>query len=112
MSFIQTNTDCLIPVSEIKSIDISDIENQTVYVWVSPNLRHVITGFYAIEAVMKVKPSALEGNPHLKWKKGAWAIHNLVIHPVMQLMVWAGYTKAAIELHDRQTPAPIGYRHD
>lgn len=59
----------------------------------------------AIEAVMLLKPSALEGK-RLRWVKNAWAFHNLVGHPVMQILAWLRLYKAAIRFHDWTTPAP------
>jgi hypothetical protein len=62
-------------------------------------------GFDALEAVMALKPSALEGL-RLHWNKNAWAVHNLVGHPVMQLLAFARCYKAAMWVHDATVPMP------
>ena len=94
----------LVPFHEVTSVDISQVEQQRVIVRTAER-EYEALGFDAIEIVMQLKPSAIEGR-RLKWNKGAWAFHNFVAHPLMQVMVWMGYKKAAIRLHDRTTPRP------
>jgi hypothetical protein len=94
----------LIPVERIKRIDISDVENEVVVLYCDDG-KYVAEGFDAIEAVMVLKPSALEGR-RLRWRKGAWAFHNIVGHPVMQILAWFGFGRAAVRFHDRTTPRP------
>lgn len=66
---------------------------------------YVALGFDAIEAIWCLKPSAVEGR-RLKWKKNAWAFHNVIAHPLMQLLAWCGFKREAIYLHDVTTPRP------
>lgn len=94
----------LIPIERIKRVYIGDVEQQMVEIYTDDEL-FIAHGFDAIEAVMLLKPSALEGR-RLKWKKGAWAFHNLVGHPVMQVLAWFGFYRQAIRVHDWTTPAP------
>ncbi len=107
--WIQTDTS-LLSEFDIKTVDLSTIQDQRVTITTFDDEEHVLTGFRAIEAVFMIKPGAFEGNPYLKWKKNAWAYHNLIVHPIMQIMVWLGMKKNAILFHDRQSPKPIGYR--
>lgn len=102
--FVQAGND-LIPVRRILAVDISQIENQRIVIRTQDGL-YTAEGFHAIEALMVLKPSCMEGR-RLKWRKNAWAFHNLVIHPVLQIMVWFGYKREAVALHDRQSPRPI-----
>lgn len=95
----------LIPLHCVAWVDIESIESQIAYIGCLDGTRYTVEGFDAIEVVMQLKPSALEGR-RLKWRKNAWAFHNLVAHPLMQIMVWLGYKKAAIRLHDGTTPRP------
>lgn len=95
----------LIPAGRVRSINIERIEEQIVVVERDDGIKHIAEGFDAIEIVMQMKPSALEGR-RLKWQRGAWAFHNFVAHPAMQILVWLGRKKAAIRLHDRTTPRP------
>lgn len=94
----------LIPVDHIKRVDISDVEHERVVIWTKER-QYIAEGFDAIEAVMVLKPSALEGR-RIKWPKGAWAFHNIVGHPLMQVMAWLGYGRAAVRFHDWTTPRP------
>jgi hypothetical protein len=100
--------DQLIPIRLIDRIDISKIEQGEVTVF-SAGAEYVARGFDAIEVVMALKPSALEGR-RLKWKRGAWAFHNVVGHPAMQLLAWMRLYKAAMWLHDVTTPTPRGFK--
>ncbi|TAL39147.1 MAG: hypothetical protein EPN97_03050 [Alphaproteobacteria bacterium] len=98
----------MLSVRDIDSVDISRIEQGLVTVS-ARGQRHDAYDFDAFEIVMLLQPSALEGR-RLKWVKNAWAFHNLVAHPVMQIMVWLGFKKLAIRLHDATVPKPCGIR--
>ncbi len=107
---IQTDTH-LIPIDNVKHVDLREISNQIVVISTDDG-DYVCSGFRAIEAVYALKPDALEGNPHIKWQKNAWAYHNFVVHPLMQIMVWLGWKKRAIAFHNKQAPKPSGFRND
>ena len=106
--FIKANQ-LLIPVTAIERADISDVENGVVDIFHNGE-KIRLEGFDALEAVMLLNPSALEGR-RLRWVKNAWAFHNMVAHPVMQVLVWLGFKKAAIRLHDATVPRPLGVRN-
>lgn len=95
----------LIPFTEVVEVRIAEIEHEIVDIIVLGGLKYRATGNDAIEAVMALKPSALEGRG-LKWNKNAWVLHNLVGHPGMQLLAWMGFYKSAIRFHDWTTPRP------
>jgi hypothetical protein len=99
--------DDLLPFCDVERIDIRSIEEELAIVHMKNGTYFCATGFDAIEAVMVLKPSALEGR-RLKWRKGAWAFHNMIGHPVMQIMAWLGFKRAAIRFHDYTTPRPRG----
>lgn len=44
------------------------------------------------------------------WRRWDWALHNLVAHPLMQIMAWCGMGRQAVRLHDWSTPRPRGVR--
>ena len=94
----------LIAIDQVKRVRISDHVDNVLIVDQDGN-QYIALGNDAIEAVMLLKPSALEGR-RLKWRKHAWAFHNLVGHPVMQILAWLRCYKAAIRFHDWTTPAP------
>ncbi|OPZ34125.1 MAG: hypothetical protein BWY99_02652 [Synergistetes bacterium ADurb.BinA166] len=68
-----------------------------------------IRGQAAIDLVMRRCPEALEGR-RLRWARNAWAFHNLVAHPLLQLLHWAGLTKLGLRIHDATVPRPSGLR--
>lgn len=98
----------IIPVRDITRIDISGIERGFISVFHEGRVLEA-HDFDAFEIVMLLHPAALEGR-RLRWAKNAWAFHNLVAHPLMQLMVWLGFKKLAIQLHDATVPKPVGSR--
>lgn len=99
----------LIPLVNIKHVEIGSIEREEAVIVTHDGTRYTAYGFDALEAVMAIKPSALEGR-RLKWKKHAWAFHNLVAHPGLQLLAWLGFKRQAIWLHDVTTPFPRGFK--
>lgn len=94
----------LIPIAQVKLICLDYIEDQRVVVFTEDG-HYDALGFDAIEIVMQLKPSALEGK-RLKWRKGAWRFHNWLGHPIMDLLAMFGFKKAAIRWHDYTTPRP------
>jgi hypothetical protein len=96
--------DTLIPFGDILRVDIPDIEREVAILHTRQGI-FVAEGFDAIEAVMTLKPSALEGK-RLKWNRHAWSLHNMIGHPVMQIMAWLGFGRAAVSFHDWTTPRP------
>jgi len=94
----------IIPLSRIDKIDIDQVEQEHVTIHHGGKTSEAY-GHDAIEAVMMLKPSALEGR-RMKWHKHMWAVHNLVGHPLMQVLAWAHFYKAAIRVHDATTPVP------
>ena len=95
----------LVPLDAVAGLDIADVEAARVRVDLKDGTTLVAEGFDAIEAVWLVRPSALEGR-RLRWRKGAWALHNLVAHPAMQVLAWLGYGRLGVRLHDATTPVP------
>lgn len=95
----------LIPFSRVKTVNIGSIEKEIAIIVDVDGNEYVAEGFDAIEAVMAVKPSALEGR-RLKWNKNAWVMHNFFGHPIMQFLALIGFKKTAIWIHDVTTPRP------
>ncbi len=113
----------LIPVTAVVDVDISAIEQGRVVVRYRRGarvVRVVAQGLDAIQAVMLLKPSALEGL-RLAWPRLAWVFHNVVAHPLVGILDmlayplrWVGWhrpvVRLAIWLHDVTTPCPRGVR--
>lgn len=96
----------IVPVTAVERLDLRDLEHGIVYL-TAYDETHVLRDFDAFEAVMLLHPTALEGR-RLRWPKHAWAFHNLVAHPLMQVLVWLGFRRAGIWLHDVTVPQPVG----
>ncbi len=101
--------DDLIHWSEITRANIENIENGSIEIQTIYNEVLTCHGFDAIEAVMILKPSALEGR-RMFWKRNAWAFHNMVGHPVTQILAWLGFKKEAVRFHDWTTPTPRDFK--
>ena len=99
----------LIPIADVAEVDIFEIEHGWLTVKTDKNV-YIISGFDAIEAVYLLKPSAMEGK-RMKWHRNAWAFHNFVGHPVVQLLAWFGFKKQAVMFHDWTTPKPISFKN-
>lgn len=98
----------LIAVAAIRSVDFSEIESLRLKI-VHAEGTVVAEGIHAIEALMELKPSALE-NRRLRWAKRAWMIHNLIGHPLMQMLALFRLYRAAMWIHDATVPRPLGAR--
>jgi len=96
--------DFVLPLDGIRALDVSKVVEHEVTVEHDRGT-FVLTGADAIEVVMLVKPSALEGR-RLRWVRGAWATHNILGHPLMQVLAWLGRPRLGIRVHDRTTPRP------
>lgn len=99
----------LIPETAIVSVDTQRLEELEVALLLTDGTTAVAQGLDAIEAVLRLKPSAFEGR-RLAFAKGAWVIHNLVAHPLMQILALFGCYRWAFWVHDRTVPRPLG-RH-
>ena len=107
-SFI-TASDLLIPLAAVESVDMAQIEQGYVDVTYSGGQTRRAHDFDAFEIVMLLNPAAVEGR-RLRFARHAWAVHNLLAHPLMQIMVWLGFRRQALWLHDITVPKPVGIR--
>src|SRR5690349_945573 len=95
----------LIAVVSIRSIDFSAIESLRVTI-IHAEGTDAAEGIHAIEALMELKPSALEGR-RLRWAKRAWVVHNLIGHPLMQVLALLRLHRQALWIHDATVPKPL-----
>ena len=65
----------------------------------------IVKGQEAVNVIMELCPSVLEGK-QAKYARHAWAIHNLIGHPLMQIMAWLHLPHLGIKIHDATVPAP------
>jgi len=108
-TFIKTNDEHLVAVDHIVSVDYSGIVDLRLVVTDANGTDYDVTGLEAIETAMLLNPACLEGQ-RLRWPKSVWAFHNLVAHPVMQVLAWRKKYKLAFWLHDVTVPRPKGKR--
>lgn len=99
----------IIPIIWVEDILIETIEQGFITIKANGK-EYQAHGFDAIEAVMIFKPSALEGR-RLKWRKNAWAFHNFIGHPIVQILAWLGFKRQAVRFHDWTTPVPRGFKN-
>ncbi len=66
----------------------------------------LVEGPEAFNLMMRLCPDALEGEL-VKYKRHAWAIHNLIGHPLMQIFSWLHLTEVGLKIHDATVPNPI-----
>lgn len=98
------------PESEVARLDLSRLESDgEVVVLTRDGREHRASGPAAVDLVMRLSPHLLEGR-RLRWAPRAWAFHNLVAHPVMQLLSWCGMRGLGLRLHDASVPRPAGLR--
>lgn len=92
---------------EIALLDCSQIEDLIVTITLKNNQIIIAKDIQALELVMQVKPSVLEGK-RLKWAKFAWFIHNVFGHPLTQILALFKCYKLAFWIHDVTVPKPLG----
>jgi hypothetical protein len=97
--------DQLIPLDAVSQVDLSEIQQLRL------SIRHgervtIASGVQAIEIIMRLKPSALEGR-RFRWQRHMWAMHNLLGHPLMQVLAFLCLHRWAIRVHDATVPRPI-----
>jgi len=103
--------DVLVNTSLIRSIDLRPMDGSSravVQVDYFPGYKSsdVVAGIEAIDLIMTLKPSALEGR-RFKWIRHAWLIHNLVGHPMMQVFALLGKYDWAMRVHEATVPRPL-----
>ena len=100
----------IILLSDIHKIDLSKLISETIDVTLVSGEVVEVTGFPALQLLYLVSPSTLEGKPNIRFKKHYWAIHNIVAHPLMQILAWCKCYKQAMWIHNVTVPTPIGFK--
>lgn len=98
----------LLRASAITSVDTTRLEDLEVTVHHEDG-KFRASGSDAIDVVMALRPSALEGR-RLRFARRAWAVHNLVGHPLMQALAWVGLRELGLWVHDATAPRALGRR--
>jgi len=103
--FIKTE-EGFINVDSISMVDASNIEDLRITIHHENGISE-LKDIMAIDACMILKPSVLESR-RLKWLRHAWWKHNLIGHPMMQILAFFGKYTAAMRMHDDTVPRPTG----
>lgn len=97
---------------QISSLDLTRLEDELIVTVITKtNHTYKASELNAIELLMQLRPGALEGR-RLRWAKNVWYVHNLIGHPVMQILAMFKFYKAAMWVHDITVPRPLGKREN
>lgn len=105
MSFVRVGADLVVAESEIQELDCTGLESYRVSVTLRSGRVLELRDQQALDLVMAIKPSAFEGK-RFRFARHAWAFHNLVAHPVLQVLAWFGLAKLGFRIHDATVPRP------
>ena len=96
----------LLPVDSIHAVDLRSLAEtgtiSLVVVNVGGSAVHVLRGAYAITALQRLHPAALEGRARRGLR--AWTLHNLLGHPLMELLARVGLPRWGLWVHDHTVP--------
>lgn len=105
----------IIPMHRVVRVETDRLESELTLVLVLDQGERIEAhGIDAVENVLLLKPSIVEGR-RFRFAKRSWIIHNLIGHPLMQLLALVGLTKLAMRVHDATTPGILDrhpkYKH-
>lgn len=96
----------IVNTNTISSVTCDDfLDEGCIHIHYSNKEMECVYGAEALNVIMRLNPNVLEGKRG-RYYKNAWAIHNLIGHPLMQFLSWFGFSKAAIWVHDKTIPTP------
>jgi hypothetical protein len=96
----------LVNIDTIDCITTDDLTSHGfIHVHFKDGQMECVEGVKAVEVVMRLCPAALEGR-QMKYIRHRWAVHNLIGHPLMQVLSWLGLPKLGIRVHDVTAPYP------
>lgn len=95
----------LLNADGVQTIDCSSLEEGVIILHHERDGAIVLRGIEAIDAIMTLKPSAIEGR-RMRFIRHHWAFHNLFAHPLLQICAWLGLPQLGFKIHDATTPRP------
>ena len=109
--FLKAGTE-LYPVDAVRQVDLSELEEKGTIAIHFVAVRgsgtdawtQVLTGIEAIEALETLYPAALEGNRGVRWLRRSWTRHNLLGHPLMEILSRLGFPHLGLRIHDATIP--------
>jgi hypothetical protein len=99
----------IIPFHAITRVDCDRLEELVVVVHLNDGSKLEALDIDAVEIMMQLKPSVIEGH-RLSYGKGMWTVHNLLGHPLLTILAWFHQYKQAFWVHDVTVPKPRGRR--
>jgi hypothetical protein len=94
-------------LEDVTSADFSRIEDLQASVTLRDGQTIEARDIDALELAYAIKPSVVEGK-RLAYARHAWVFHNLVGHPLMQLLALFGAYRLAFRVHDATAPRARG----
>jgi len=92
--------------TELKWVDCSDyVEKGIIRVHLASYRMETVSGPEAFNVIQALCPAVLEGK-QAKYVRHAWAIHNLIGHPLMQFFSFLHLPAIGIKIHDATVPVP------
>lgn len=102
--FVLVNDD-LVPVDSIIRVNVESLPlDGTIEVWIKDKGWKVSNEKMMVDILREVHPTYLEGHPKFKWVRRSWTIHNLLGHPVMEVLSRLGFPHLGLRVHDRTIP--------
>lgn len=93
----------------IRKIDVSSFVTEgyiKVYREGLPNYDcDIVSGAEALNVIQALCPAVLEGK-RAKYVRNSWAVHNLIGHPLMQILSWLHLPALGVKIHDATIPEP------
>lgn len=96
-------------LDNIATADFKNIEDLHVNVTLKTGEAFLVEDIDAIELALLIKPSVLESR-RLRWPRFMWIVHNVIGHPLLQLLALFKLYKWAFWVHDATVPRPLGKR--
>lgn len=100
----------VIPFHSIKKVDCTNLEMLVINVYLNDGSIFQAQNIEAVELMMQLKPSVVEGH-RLSYGKLDWFLHNMLGHPIMQLLSLVRLYKLAFWVHDATVPRPKGIKN-
>ena len=96
-------------LDDISTADFSRIEQLEATVTMRDGYVFDVRDIDALELAYAIKPSVVEGR-RLRYARFAWMVHNLVGHPLMQVLALFKLYRWAFFIHDATAPRARGKR--
>lgn len=100
----------VVPLSTVRWADFSRLASEgVVQVCLENPMHRDVSGTFdlhgaeAVEALLVIHPVALEA-AGARWLKRSWTLHNLIGHPLLEILARLGFPKLGLRVHDATMP--------